>query len=92
MTHKLDGRKQPTANKKKRNVENTPLRVLRVRKGASVKKIYEAARRAFTAAELQRFTEVEEGIPAGLVLADLEVFDREETQKRKGRQKHARSR
>jgi hypothetical protein len=65
---------------------------LRVKKGASLKAIYAAARRAFTAADLQKYTEIEEGIPAAQVLAELEAVDREETQKRRRKASNGRPR
>jgi hypothetical protein len=62
---------------------NRKIPVLRVKKGDSLKTIYAKARRAFTAADLQRYTEVEKGIPARQILAELEAIDRKETEKRK---------
>jgi hypothetical protein len=62
---------------------NRRIPVLRVKKGDSLKTIYAKARRAFTAADLQRYTEVEKGIPARQILAELEAIDRKETEKRK---------
>jgi hypothetical protein len=38
--------------------------ILRVKKGDSLKTIYAKARKAFTAADLQKYTVIEEGIPA----------------------------
>ena len=85
--------------KKSSNNKNRPARkrkdavpVLTVKKGASLKAIYAAARRAFTAADLQKYTELEEGVPAKNVLAELETIDREETQKRARKAKHGRPR
>lgn len=66
--------------------EDSP--ILRVRKGASLKEIYAAVRRTFTAAELARYAEIEEGIPAEEVHARLEAIQREETQRGKN-QKHS---
>jgi hypothetical protein len=66
--------------------------ILRVKKGDSLKTLYAKARRAFTAADLQKYTEIEEGIPANKVLAELEALDREEEQKRKKKSKDGRSR
>jgi hypothetical protein len=59
------------------------IRTLRIKKGESLKSIYAKARRAFTAADLQRYTEIEEGIPLGQVIAELEAIQREEVPKRK---------
>jgi len=51
--------------------------ILRIKKGDNLKAIYAKAQRAFTATDLQKYTEVEEGIPAADVVAELEVLDRE---------------
>ena len=56
---------------------------LRVKKDDSLRTIYAKARRAFTAADLQKYTEIEEGIPMEQIIADMEAIHREETQKRK---------
>jgi hypothetical protein len=64
-----------------------PIRRLRVKKGDDLKTIYAKARRSFTAADLQRYTEIEEGIPMEQVLAELEAIHREETQKRRKKKK-----
>jgi hypothetical protein len=69
---------------------NDAIPVLRVKKGASLKAIYAAARRAFTAADLQKYTEIEEGSPAEQVLRDLEAHCRAEEGRRK-KKRHARS-
>jgi hypothetical protein len=57
--------------------------ILRVKKGDSLKTIYAKARKAFTAADLQKYTVIEEGIPADQVLAEMEAIIREETAKRR---------
>jgi hypothetical protein len=44
--------------------------------------IYAKYRAEFSAADLQKYTEVEEGIPAEQVLADMEAIHRHETQGR----------
>jgi hypothetical protein len=62
-------------------------RTLRVKKGESDKSIYARLRKAFTAADLQRYTEIEEGIPVEQILADLEKIQREESQKRRKKKK-----
>jgi len=78
--------KKKRATKTKENKQsNSAVPILRVRKGATLKEIYAAARRAFTAADLQKYTEIEEGIPAEQVLAEMEAINREETRKRKMR-------
>src|SRR5438309_11457536 len=68
------------------------IRILRVKKGETNKSIYARLRKAFTAADLQKYTEIEEGIPAQQLLAELEALDREERQKRKRKAKNGRSR
>ena len=64
---------------------NGKIPILRVKKGDSLKTIYAKARRAFTAADLQKFTEIEEGVPAEQVVAELEAIYQEETRKRKNK-------
>ncbi|MFL5240698.1 MAG: hypothetical protein ACJ8FY_01200 [Gemmataceae bacterium] len=54
-----------------------------VPKNASLRKIYARVRAEFTAADLQKYTEIEEGIPAKVVIAELEAIDRQESNKRK---------
>jgi hypothetical protein len=73
--------------------KNDGIRILRVKDTDDLPTIYAKLRKAFTAADLQKFTEIEEGIPAEQVLADLETIHREEMEKRKHReesQKHKR--
>jgi hypothetical protein len=71
----------------KRERSNDAIPILRVKKGASLKSIYAVARRAFTAADLQKFTETDEGIPAEQVLSELEAIDRGDKQRRKRKSK-----
>ncbi len=66
--------------------------ILRVKKGDSLKTIYAKAHKAFTAADLQKYTVIEEGIPAEQVLAEMEAFNREEALRRKRKKKNGRSR
>jgi hypothetical protein len=61
------------------------IRILRVKDTDDEKTIYAKALRAFTAADLQKFTEIEPGIPAEQVLAELEAIDREAAEKRRQR-------
>jgi hypothetical protein len=82
MTRPNDQKRRPAKTKGDKQA-NSAVPLLRVKKGASLKSIYAAARRAFSAADLQKYTEIEEGIPAEQVLAELEAIDREETRKRK---------
>jgi hypothetical protein len=86
-----DKKRRPARTKEEKR-GNGALPILRVKKGASLKEIYAAARRGFTAADLQKYTEIEEGIPAEQVLAELEAVDREETQKRRRKSRNGRSR
>ncbi|MHB1422671.1 MAG: hypothetical protein ACYC3I_05640 [Gemmataceae bacterium] len=62
------------------------IRILRVKDTDDLPTIYAKALRAFTAADLQKYTEIEPGIPAEQVLAELEAMDSEETEKRKRRE------
>ncbi len=66
---------------------NGRIRILRVKKGDSLKTIYAKARRAFTAADLQKYTEIEEGIPFDQIIAELESIQREEMKKRRKKSK-----
>jgi hypothetical protein len=59
--------------------------ILKVRKGATLREIYAKVRKEFTAADLQKYTVIEEGIPAQEVIADLERIQNEEEQKLKKR-------
>ena len=62
------------------------IRILRMKDTDDLPTIYAKALRASTAADLQKFTEIEPGIPAEQVLAELEALDREETEKRQRRE------
>ncbi len=59
------------------------IRILRVKDTDDLPTIYAKLRKAFTAADLQKFTEIEPGIPMEQVLAELEAIQHEETQKRR---------
>jgi hypothetical protein len=48
-----------------------------------LKAIYAKSRREFSAADLQKYTVIEEGIPIEKVMADLEATHREFMRKRK---------
>lgn len=61
--------------------KNAPVPRLWVKKGDSLKTIHAKARRAITPADLQRYTEIEEGIP--FVIAEAEAIHREESRNRK---------
>lgn len=64
--------------------------VIRVKKGESLKSIYAKLRRRFTAADLAKYAEDEEGIPAEQVLAEMEAIHREEMSKKRQKSKHGR--
>jgi hypothetical protein len=66
--------------------ERIRIRVIRIKDTDDDKAIYAKALKAFTAADLQKYTEIEPGIPAEQVLAEMEAIDREETEKRKQRE------
>jgi hypothetical protein len=51
---------------------------------AWLKMMYAKTRREFSAADLQKYTEIEEGIPAEQVLADCEAIHRRLVKKKKG--------
>lgn len=68
----------------KRKRERLP--ILRVKDTDDLPTIYAKFRKAFTAADLQKYTEIEPGIPAEQVLAELEALDREESKKRQQRE------
>ena len=58
---------------------------LYVRKGATLKEIYAAYRKQFTAADLQKYTVDEPMVPMKEVLAQMEAIHQAETQKGKSR-------
>ncbi|HEY7329514.1 MAG TPA: hypothetical protein VH592_17885 [Gemmataceae bacterium] len=66
--------------------ERIRIRVIRIKDTDDDKAIYAKALKAFTAADLQKYTEIEPGIPAEQVLAEMEAIHREESEKRKLRQ------
>lgn len=57
--------------------------LLIVPKNATLKQIYAIAKKQFTAADLQRYTEIEPMVPAEQLLAELEAIHREASSKRK---------
>ena len=63
--------------------KNDAIRILRIKKGDSLKTIYAKAKKAFTAAHLQRYTEGEPMYPAEQLVAELEAIHREESRKRR---------
>jgi hypothetical protein len=52
-----------------------------VPKNATLKQIYAICRAQFTAADLQKYTEIEPMLPAEPLLAELEAIHEEETRK-----------
>jgi hypothetical protein len=65
--------------------KNGAIRVVRVKKGDGLKALYAKARAAFTAGDLQRYTENEEMFPAERLVEELEAIHREGMRKRKGK-------
>jgi hypothetical protein len=53
-----------------------------VPKNATLRQIYAKARREFNAADLQKYTVTEKGVPMEKVLADMERIHRQEARKR----------
>ncbi len=66
---------------------NGKVPILAIKKGDSLKTIYAKARRAFTAADLQKYTEIEEGIPLEQILAELKASDAKPAKKQKPKSK-----
>jgi hypothetical protein len=66
---------------KKKNKEPIPL--LTVSRNASRRQIYAKLRREFTAADLQKFTEIEPTVSAEQLLSELKAIHRAETNKRR---------
>lgn len=56
-------------------------------KNATLRQIYAQYRREFTAADLQKYTEIEPMIPAEQLLAQLEAIHKEETTKQQKKRK-----
>jgi hypothetical protein len=59
------------------------LPILVIPKNATLRQIYAAYRKQFTAADLQKYTEIEPMVPADQLLAELEAIHAQESQKRK---------
>ena len=66
---------------------NGGIRILRVKKGDSLRTIYTKYRKAFTAADLQKYTEIEEGIPFDKIIAEIDLAQREWEKKKKKQNK-----
>jgi hypothetical protein len=67
------------SRKKKTNSDS----ILVVPKNATLKQISAIYRQQFTAADLQKFTELDEGIPMEDVIAELEKIQLRETRKKR---------
>ena len=66
-----------------RNPKNGAVRILRVKKSDDMQAIYAKIKRSFTAADLQRFTEDDESVPARKVVAKLKTLAKSPNRKRK---------
>jgi hypothetical protein len=80
-------RRRPMAEK---NEKEKPVRIRRlyVKKGDTLKTLYAKARRAFTAADLAKYTDLDEPmVPMEQVIAELEAIQREGTEKPKRKKK-----
>ncbi len=64
----------------KRNRQNP--KATRSKKEPDLKALYTKMRRKFTAADLQKYTEIDEGVPAEKVLAEMEQIHRRYQRKR----------
>ena len=65
--------------------KNGAIRTVRVKKGDDLRTLYAKARAAFTAADLQRYTESEKMFPAERLVEELEAIHRQEEGNRKGK-------
>jgi hypothetical protein len=65
------------------------IRILKINKGDSLKTIYRKAREDFTAADLQKFTEIEEGIPLEQIIAEMRAIQGEKPPQAKKKKKKA---
>ena len=65
----------------------SPVKILKVRKGASLREIYRASREQFTAADLARFCQDEPMIPIEKFLADMEAIHERALRQRKKKRK-----
>lgn len=62
--------------------------ILKVRKGATLAEIYARAREELTLEDLQKFAEVEDGIPGEQVFAEMQAIHRQVLkEKRKNKKK-----
>jgi hypothetical protein len=65
--------------------DNGAFRRLRIKESDDLKAIYARVKKSFTAADLQRYTEVGQGIPAEQLVAELESIHKQELRKMKKR-------
>jgi hypothetical protein len=70
---------------KKKKADDIPRLV--VPKNATLKQIYAICRAQFTAADLQKYTEIEPMVPMEQVLAEMERIHQEVTQEKKKKRK-----
>jgi hypothetical protein len=82
-----DAKRKAAVPKLRSDQKKNAVRILRVKKGDDLKTIYAKVRRAFTAADLQKYTEIEEGIPFDQIIAECERIQREWTKKKKNQHK-----
>jgi hypothetical protein len=61
--------------------------ILDVPPNATLRQIYAAYKKEFTAADLAKYAEIEPMVPAEQVLAEMERIHREETEKRQKRRR-----
>ena len=67
---------------------HSPVRILLINEGDSLKTIYAKARKALTAEDIVSFTETEVGVPARRLLAEMEALDRKVPKKRQSKLKN----
>jgi hypothetical protein len=65
--------------RKKKNL----IPIVKVPPNATLRQMYTALKRDFSAADLQKFTEIEPGIPAETLMAQLETIHKTESKKRR---------
>jgi hypothetical protein len=63
------------------------VKVLKVRKNATLKEIYKAIREQFTAADLARYCQIEPMYPAEQVMAELEAIHQKALRQRSKKKK-----
>jgi hypothetical protein len=84
MATRRENKRTPAKNNSEAKKYN-PVRILRVNKGDDLKTLYAKVRKAFTAADLQCFTQDEEMVPAEQVLEEFEAMVREGEKRKKKR-------